>query len=207
MEEQKVHVTEVQLETSEEALLQWVNKNLPRIKGHARKYLHYSPYELEEFIQQAYESALKASDDSVRRGISFETLFWSSFRIACLRMTYTRGEIIEAYHEEFLEFGDAEMMATRVPMDLLDGEEGIIRAIDGCPDDINPIDGLSPEERNILAKEVLGLMLPKEKQAWEHLITGCSTRETARFMGVSRQRIQNLIKKGIRRARKNLALE
>lgn len=206
MDVPRTQEVEVSQESGEE-LLRWVNDNLPKIRGHARKYLSYSPYELDEFVQQAYETALRASGESLRKGISFEQIFWSSFRIACLKMTYTHGDRIEVYHEEYREFGDEETMATQVPVDLLTGEREIIHSIDGHQDKSDLLDGLSPEERKILVREVFDLMLPKEKKAWEFHFQGFSIRETAKLIGVTRQRIQNLMKRGLRRVRNHLALE
>jgi len=194
-------------ELSGENLLRWIKDNLPKIRGHARKYLSYSPYDIEEFVQQAHETALRACEDCIRKGISFEQIFWSSFRIACLKMTYTHGEKIEVYHEEYREFGDDAMMATMVPVDLLTGEKEIILSLDGCHDEGGMVDSLSPEEQKIMIREVLELMLPKEKRAWEFHFQGFSIRETAKLMGVTRQRIQNLMKRGLRRVRKQLEID
>jgi RNA polymerase sigma factor (sigma-70 family) len=200
-------LVEISWEVSGEELLRWVNENLSKIRGHARKYLSFSPYELDEFVQQAHETALRASEDSVRKGISFERIFWSSFRIACLKLTYTHGEKIEVYHEEYRELGDEETMATQVPADLLTGEREIIQSIDGCVDESDLVDGISPEEQKVLVREVLALMLPKERQVWEFQFQGFSIRETAKLMGITRQGIQNLMKRGLRRVRKHLAQE
>jgi RNA polymerase sigma factor (sigma-70 family) len=192
---------------SDDELLKWLHDNMLKIKGHARKYLAFSPYELDEFVQQAHETALRAYEGSVRKGIPFEHIFWSSFRIACLKMTYTQGEKIEVYHEEYREFADDETVATMVPVDLLAGEKEIIHSIDGRPDECELVDSLSADEQKIVIREVLELMLLKERQAWELRFQGFSTRESARLMGVTRQRIQNLLKRGLRRVRKHLAFD
>ncbi len=193
-------------DVSDEELLHWVSENLPKIKGHAKKYLSYSPYELEEFIQQAHETAVKACGDSLRKGVSFEKMFWSSFRIACIKMTYTHGEKIDVYHEEFREFGDEDEMATRVPAEFLASRKEVFRSMDDdCRDAIEIIDSMSPQEQKIAVSQVLALMDPRERRAWEFHFQGYSVRETAKLMGVTRQRVQNLLKRGLRRARKQLA--
>jgi len=61
-----------------------------------------------------------------------------------------------------------------------------------------------PEEQRVLVQEVLALMLPKERKAWEFQFQGFSIRETAKLMGITRQGIQNLMKRGLRRVRKHL---
>ncbi|MDA8161663.1 MAG: hypothetical protein M0022_01975 [Desulfobacteraceae bacterium] len=115
MEPVRIELGGALTDISEEELLHWVHGNLAKIKGHARKYLPYSPYEMEEFMQQAYEAAVRACGRSPQIGPTFEKIFWSSFRIACIKMTYTHGEKIDVYHEEYREFGDDEEAATRVP--------------------------------------------------------------------------------------------
>ena len=191
---------------SEEELLHWVCVNLPKIKGHAKKYLSYSPYELEEFIQQAYEAAVRACGRSPRMGTSFEKIFWSTFRIACIKMTYTQGEKIEVRHEEYREFGDEDEAATRVPGGDLDGRKEVFRSMeDDCRDAIEIIDSMSPQEQKIAVSQVLALMDPRERRAWEFHFQGYSVRETAKLMGVTRQRVQNLLKRGLRRSKKQLA--
>ncbi len=160
-----------------------------------------------EFIQQAYETAVRACGDSLRKGVSFEKIFWSSFRIACIKMTYTQGEKLEVYHEEYREFGDEETMATRVPSEYRSGGNEMLRSVDDCRDPIEIIDTMSPAEQEIAVREVLSLMDPKERRVWEFHFQGYSLRETAKLTGVTRQRVQNLMKRGLRRARRRLALE
>ena len=193
-------------EISEEELLHWVRANLPKIKGHAKKYLSYSPYELEEFIQQAYEAAVRACGRSPRMGASFEKIFWSTFRIACIKMTYTQGEKIDVFHEEFREFGDEEEAATRVPAEYRTNGKVVFGAMDDdCRDPLEIIDSMSPQEQKIAVSQVLALMDQRERRAWEFHFQGYSVRETAKLMGVTRQRVQSLLKRGLRRARKQLS--
>ncbi len=183
-----------------ENVLKWVEDNLPQIKGHARKYLAYSPYELDEFVQQAYETALAVSKDNRLKTVSFERIFWSSFRVDCLGMTYTRGRS-DVFHNEYQEFGDEESPATETPAEfLIDGEE-IFDSIDGQPEPIDIVDGLAPEERKVVVRRALDLMTFKERRAWEFRLAGYTRRETARLMCVSRQNVQNFLKRGLMRVK------
>ena len=77
---------------------------------------------------------------------------------------------------------------------------------DDCRDPIEIIDSMSPQEQKIAVQEVLDLMDQRERRAWEFHFQGYSGRETAKLMGVTRQRVQNLLKRGLRRARRRLAL-
>lgn len=46
-----------------------------------------TPYDLEDFLHDAYEAALKAARLSRRKGISFSSVFWQLFRKNVLRVT------------------------------------------------------------------------------------------------------------------------
>ena len=182
-------------------VLKWVEDNLPQIKGHARKYLAYSPYELEEFVQQAFETALGILKDNRLKAVPFERIFWSSFRIDCLGMTYTRGKSKDVFHDEYQESGDDESPATGTPAELLiDGEE-IFDSIDGQPEETGIVDDLLPEERKMVVRRALDLMTFKERRAWEFRLAGYTRRETARLMCVSRQNVQNFLKRGLMRVK------
>ena len=183
-----------------EDILKWVEDNLPQIKGHARKYLAYSPYELEEFVQQAYETALGVRKDNRLKTVSFERIFWSAFRVDCLGMTYTHGRS-DVFHDEYQEFGDEESPATETPAELLIDGEKIFDSIDGQPEPIDIVDDLSPEERKMVVRRALDLITFKERRAWEFRIAGYTRRETARLMDVSRQNVQNFLKRGLMRVK------
>ncbi len=183
-----------------EDVLKWVEDNLPQIKGHARKYLAYSPYELEEFVQQAYETALGVRKDNRLKAVSFERIFWSSFRVDCLGMTYTHGRS-DVFHDEYQEFGDGESPATKTPAELLIDGEGIFDSIDGQPEEVDIVDDLAPEKRKMVIRRALDLMTFKERRAWEFRLAGYTRRETARLMCVSRQNVQNFLKRGLMRVK------
>ena len=183
-----------------EDILKWVEDNMPQIKGHARKYLAYSPYELEEFVQQAYETALAARMDNRLKAIPFERIFWSSFRVDCLGMTYTHGRS-DVFHDEYQEFGDEESPATETPAEFLIDGEKIFDSIDGQPEPFDIVDDLAPEERKMVVRRALDLMTFKEQRAWEFRLAGYTRRETARLMGVSRQNVQNFLKRGLMRVK------
>ena len=49
-------------ETHRNEAVRWVERNMRKIKGRAAKFQRYSPYDLEDFTQQAYAAALAAVD-------------------------------------------------------------------------------------------------------------------------------------------------
>ena len=185
----------------DDSLLEWLAGAERQIRGHARKYLSHSPYEMEEFVQQAHETALTARDVALRKGAPFEKVFWSSFRIACIHMTYTCGRRDKISHEEYQESGDEDALATRTPAELLTGGEDILD-VDGRPGTSGPFDGLSTAQRKTFARQILDLMTPRERLAWEYALKGKTRRQTARIMGATRQCVQNLLRRGINRAKR-----
>lgn len=60
--------------------IDWVRRNEGLIKKTLCKYYMYSPYEEDDYMQDAYESAVVAALKSTRKSISFESAFWQDFR-------------------------------------------------------------------------------------------------------------------------------
>lgn len=58
----------------------WVRSNEGLIKKNLGKYYMYSPYEENDYMQDAYESAMVAVLKSERKKIPFESAFWQDFR-------------------------------------------------------------------------------------------------------------------------------
>ena len=60
--------------------IDWVRRNEGLIKKTLGKYYMYSPYEEDDYMQDAFESAIVAVLKSKRKSISFESAFWQDFR-------------------------------------------------------------------------------------------------------------------------------
>jgi RNA polymerase sigma factor (sigma-70 family) len=60
--------------------IDWVRRNEGLIRKTLGKYYMYSPYEEQDYLQDAYESAMVAVLKSQRKSISFESAFWQDFR-------------------------------------------------------------------------------------------------------------------------------
>jgi RNA polymerase sigma factor (sigma-70 family) len=58
----------------------WVKSNQGLIKKTIGKYTMFSPYEENDYMQDAFESAMVATLRSKSKGISFESAFWQVFR-------------------------------------------------------------------------------------------------------------------------------
>src|ERR1700694_5611018 len=58
----------------------WVRRNEGMIKKTIGKYYMFSPYEENDYMQDAFESAMVAVLRSKTKNISFESAFWQIFR-------------------------------------------------------------------------------------------------------------------------------
>lgn len=161
----------------------WVKESLPKIKRHAMKYLTYSPYELEEFVQAAYESAILAKRNV---GYEFEQSFWFHFKKSCLNMTYSHGDKrIKCYHEEYREYGDDDTPPTYAyqPTDSSDDTMAV-----------------SDDAKDTIFREALSLMTSKEKEVWELLLKGEGLKKIAICLGKSKTAVIKLKESGKKRA-------
>jgi RNA polymerase sigma factor (sigma-70 family) len=60
--------------------IDWVRRNERLIRRNIEKYYIYSPYEEDDYMQEAFESAIIADHVSKAKSISFESAFWQDFR-------------------------------------------------------------------------------------------------------------------------------
>lgn len=60
--------------------IDWVRRNEGLVKKTLGKYYRYSPYEEDDYMQDAFESAMAAVLKSEKKNISFESAFWQDFR-------------------------------------------------------------------------------------------------------------------------------
>jgi len=178
---QRVNVSEV----VKVDVFTWIEDNLPKIRGHARKYLAYSPYDLEEFIQAAYECVLKAESDTDH---DFERSFWFYYKKACKEMTYSKGYKIPCFHEEYREqWEDDDTPPTIVPT----------QPVLNYSDDFSDVD----EADKIMAvSEALSSMTKREKDAWKLLLNGISIKKTAAMLGISKTAVIKLRDSGLKKA-------
>ncbi len=62
------------------AAVEWVKNNEAVIKGNIVKYRNFSPYEECDYMQEAFEAAIIATQRVKTKDISFEAAFWKIFR-------------------------------------------------------------------------------------------------------------------------------
>lgn len=176
---------------------EWVNRNIPKIKSflHKRNYVGYSPYELDEFISQAYLAAIEAESKARSNCRGFEYYFWVIYKNHCRQLTYTKGYRVPCYHEEYIEEGSTDNPPTRLPEKVTNQSvEDIFKKL------IEDKSSIDPKQKEKIIKKALSRMLPLERKVWRYLLKGYKISEIARKMGYRRQRIQKLRNRGLERA-------
>lgn len=166
----------------ETEVINWVNANLHKISTHSRKYLPYSPYELDEFIQTAYEAALVAASNIE---YEFERSFWFHFKKACLNMTYNKGlKSVLCQHKEFREYGDDDNPPTFIAI--------------GKTEQSQSYEYPASQVSGVISY-ALSKMTAKEREVWKHLLQGRSVNMTARILNKSKTAVIKLKLAGERR--------
>lgn len=59
--------------------VKWVDQNKGLIVVRAGKYLPFTPYDRDDFVQDAYEAAIVAACIAERKNLAFEACFWTVF--------------------------------------------------------------------------------------------------------------------------------
>ncbi len=171
--------------------VQWVGEHKRRIKGRAAKFQHYSPYDLEDFIQQAYASALEAVDVCRKRELPFAACFWTLFTADCRMMgsNPVTADCYEEFAEDYTDQGYAPTFA----------QELIYEPDEECEiekEDLEMIEGL--------IDIALSVMAPKQREVWHHLLGNQSRTisEIAKILKIRRQVVEELRDAGLRKVRK-----
>jgi len=173
-------------------VVQWVDGNIRKVKGRAAKFLRYSPYDMEDFIQQAYATALTAVEVSMIQDIPFEACFWILFTAESRMMAsnpVTRN-CYEEFTEDYTEKGYAPTFVQELHQPAMD-DTGIGK------EDLELIE--------VLIDMALSVMAPRQREVWRYLLsdTHYATAEIAEALKVKRQVIEELRESGLRRVRKH----
>ncbi len=170
--------------------VQWVDRNVKKIKGRAAKFLRYSPYDMEDFLQQAYATALVAVDISQAREVPFEACFWILFSAESRMMASNPAtrNCFEEFREDYTEEGLSPTLIHELYQAQRDESWG--------------------EDRELtaeLAEKALSVMTERQREVWSYLLSGkhYSTLEIAKAMKVTRQVIEELRDAGLRRVRRH----
>jgi len=170
--------------------VQWVEGNMKKVRGRAAKFQRYSPYDMEDFIQQAYEAALTAVDVSRNQSLPFEACFWVIFTADS--RTMASNPVTRNHYENFREEYTKQGHAPSVPKEIYQP---------------------SPEERlswedleavQMLIDIAVSVMTSRQREVWRLLLGDKrhTTAEIAEIMGVKRQVVEELRDSGLRRVRR-----
>lgn len=171
--------------------IQWVDGNLKKVKGRAAKFQHYSPYDMEDFIQQAYIAALTAVDVSRGQELPFEACFWVLFTADSRIMA--SNPVTRNRYEEFAEDYTEQGYAPTFAQDLFPySAEGISAGKE------------EPEEIDTLIDIAIAAMTSRQREVWRFLLSEKhhTTAEIAGILGVKRQVVEELRDSGLRRVRR-----
>jgi len=168
--------------------VRWVERNMRKIRGRAVKFQRYSPYDLDDFTQQAYAVALAAVDVSRDQGIPFEACFWVLFTADSRTMAsnpVTRNRYQE-FRENYTERGYAPTITQEFHQTSTDEFE------------------IGREDLEGLIDIALQVMTSKQRKVWRYLLseTYYTTTDIAEILSVKRQVVEELRDTGLKRVRK-----
>lgn len=184
----------------------WVILNRGKIAGRAEKFIPYSPYTKGDFLQQSYIAAYSAIKKSIKFGEyqRFEQFFWVELKgeYSSMATVPSRRELLgddaslsPCIHIEYKENGNSKKPATR-------------QSTKGKSHQILPETEHFDAEfvRNVSIEKALALMTIRQRQVWKFLLGYYgqipSTGEIGRRIGISRQGVEKLMHKGLRKVEK-----
>lgn len=195
-----------------------------KITGFARRFLPYSSYSLDEFIQQAYESTYRAIEKSFEKGEPDrrEGYFWMQYLKDCYKMANIPSrkkfyeeciktsvkdqslaeEILKELscspiiHEEYREYSEDDAPATAVASSIPDPLQTAIQNEETLDNELKEL------IQNEMVKKALLLLTPREKLVWEYLLGHhdgriYSVQELISVLGLKKSRILALRDNGL----------
>ncbi|MDD2337382.1 MAG: hypothetical protein PHD01_12485 [Geobacteraceae bacterium] len=172
----------------------WVDRYRRLVEREVRKFMVNSPYELGDYLGDAYEAALVAATVSERKGISFSSAFWLTLKRNASRVSPSanarRGSSVSMAEFDCREYSDEvyygddvhqpdpeEFLILRSDPDLT--EESVLLQLMDC---------LMPVERKVLTC-VCGLQGAR-----------MSYSETALFLGMTHGAVSQSFRRIMRKA-------
>lgn len=172
----------------------WVNRYRRLVEKEVRKFMVNSPYELGDYLGDAYEAALVAAAVSEKKGISFSASFWLTLKRIASRVTpcanARKGSSVSLSEFECLEYSDDFYYGDDLHQP--DPEEILMMGSDPA----------EPEESVFLA--LMERLMPVEKKVLNCIcgLNGVrmSYSETARFLGMSHGAVSQSFRRIMKRA-------
>lgn len=177
-------------------LVAWVDENKQKITNFAKKFVWCSSYDASDFISEAYLIALEADITARGNCKDFEYYFWSLLKNSYRKMTFTKGQRLNAFHESYVEASLSEdELPTITRRSNVNVEEN--EFLESLEDDTFEV--FKEETADAEIEQSLSKMRPLEKEVWIRLLSGARIKDIAEEFGCKRQRIQNIRESGLRR--------
>lgn len=159
------------------------------IKKYASRFLTCSPYDLEEFVAQAYLSAVEAQIKASSNCKPFDYYFWNEYTNACRKMTYLKRTSYSQPSPRHINIDNIEI-ASDMPM---------------RPFQFHP-EPKSEDINSSYLTEILALMTEKQREIWREILSGKNLSEVARNQNITRQAIQKRKTSSIKRVKNKIQL-
>lgn len=172
----------------------WVNRYRRLVEREVRKFMVNSPYELGDYLGDAYEAALVAAAVSKKKGISFSASFWLTLKRIASRVTpcanARKGSSVSLSEFECLEYSDDVYYGDDLHQP--DPEEILLM-------DCDPTE---PEESVLLG--LMERLMPVERKVFTCVCglhgARMSYTETARFLGMTHGAVSQSFRRIMRKA-------
>jgi hypothetical protein len=172
----------------------WVNRYRRLVVREVRKFMVNSPYELGDYLGDAYEAALVAASVSTKKGISFSASFWLTLKRIASRVTpcvnARKGSSFSMSEFECLEYSDDVYYGDDLHQP--DPEEILMMGSDPA----------EPEESVLLG--LMERLMPVERKVLTCVcgIQGArmSYSETARYLGMTHGAVSQSFRRIMRKA-------
>ncbi|MRR34470.1 hypothetical protein EG829_07180 [bacterium] len=177
-----------------EEAIAWVDTYRKLVERKARRFMENTPYDLEDYLGDAYEAALVAAAVSARKGISFSASFWLTLKRNAFRVSPCghagKGGSVSMSEYDCLEYSDEAFYGDDVHRP--DPEELLIFRSD-------PAGG----DESVLL-QLMERLMPVEKKVLNCIcgLNGVrmSYSETARFLGMSHGAVSQSFRRIMKRA-------
>ncbi len=170
----------------------WVDNNDLAIRNFAARYLKFSPYKIEDFVQSAYIAAHKAAASHGEKGEpgKFKAYFWNCFRFECRQLATIPAR---------KDVSGAGTLASPVRFVPVTNRKDIcyLEDYDSPFEDSLKID----REKEVVALGLTKFYLPKKyAQTWRLILTrALCDKQIAKKLKVSRQRASFMRRDGLKR--------
>lgn len=215
-----------------EDAMRWVNENKGMLARRAAAYTDFAPYAVNDYLQDAYEAAIKAAICCQRNPkLQFEGCFTKIWRDIVASVTPFPDEAREAYKKKKAE-GKALREGKPLPVETDAAEEGEKKKTyysggtsmsfplnarkHSANLDMFPIrkskGGFKIDIERVYSEKVKSLLSPKEAQAMEYSLGitregKLTEREIAAKMGVSRDTVREYLSRGFQKAKKGKVID